>query len=93
MKKFAWGKVIDNFEYDFDGQVLTITKYHPWKRDGCTVLTGVENTEEIKYHCEELRESSNSLLHLVIAWIAFKNLGLNQHQLVYGICRALEIKS
>lgn len=81
MSKFAWGTVIDRFEYDFDGVKMEVTKYHP--RD---------DKNAILFHCEQLSEATETLFELVIAFIARKNLGLNQHALVSGICRALELK-
>lgn len=81
MDKFVWGKVIDQFSYDFDGKVLEVTKYHP-KNYPTSIL----------YHCEEMHSSHHELDALVISWIAHKRLGLNQHNLVSGLCRALEIK-
>jgi hypothetical protein len=86
---FTWGRVLHVFEYDFDGEVLYVTKYHPWKRQGCTVLRGQVDTETIEYHCEETSESAPSLYPLLISWLAYKRLGHNQHGLVPGLCRAL----
>ena len=77
MSKFPWGDVIEVFSYDFDGRTLEITKYRD--RDG----------SEPSYHCEELHTSYGTLDKTVIAWIAHKNLGLNQHALVDGIYKAL----
>jgi hypothetical protein len=91
MAKFTWGAVLDVFDYDFDGEVMKVTKYHPWKRQGCTVLSGQPNTEVVEYHCEELHVSAESLQYLLLEWLAYKNLGLNQHALVAGVSRALGI--
>lgn len=91
MANFTWGQVLDKFEYDFDGEVMQVTKYHPWKREDCTVLTGQPNLEVVEYHCEELHESATSLQYLLLAWMAYKNLGLNQHALVAGVSRALGV--
>lgn len=89
MKKFPWGEVIDRFDYDFDGMQMSVVKFHPWVRHGSTILTGNPCLDIVSYHCEELHESSDNLLKLVIAWIAFKKLGLNEGSLVAGISRAL----
>lgn len=89
--KFAWGKVIEKFSYDFDGEKMDVVKYHPWKSRNCTVLTGDADLDRTEYHCEEIHESSSSIHRLVIAWIANKKLGLNNGSLVAGVCRALEI--
>lgn len=82
MNKFAWGKVIERFDYDFDGDKVEVVKYYPSTR----------NDNVPHFHIEELHESSDSLQYMLIAYIARKNLGLNQHSLVSGICRALEVK-
>lgn len=93
MAKFAWGKVMEVFEYDFDGVPMKVTKYHPWERNGGTVLTGTPNLARIEYHCDELHETSMSLQYLILAWIANKNLGNNQHVLVSGLSKALGINA
>lgn len=80
-KNFPWGKVIDRFVFDFDGTVFEVTKYESKMKDGA-----------IEYHCEELRQSSSSLFNLLISWITYKQLGLNNGSLVCGICKALDIK-
>lgn len=91
MAKFTWGKVIEKFDYDFDGEMLHVVKFHPWKVEGCTCLTGQPDLSIINYHCQELHESTDSIQYLLISWIANKNLGLNQYALVYGISKALGI--
>lgn len=92
MASFPWGQTIERFVLDFDGSKLLATKFHPWKSESSLVMVGDPDTSTVQYHCEELRQSTNSMQSLVIAWIANKNLGLNQHALVSGVCRALEIK-
>ena len=89
MKKFSWGEVLQNFEYDFDGVICNVVKYHPWESNGCTIFTGTPNKDEINFHCEELHASFENIEILLIAWMAYKKLGLNQHHLVSGIARAL----
>lgn len=89
--KFTWGKVLDRFQYDFDGEVMDVVKFHPWQQNGCTVLRGQADTDKVAYHCEELHQSSNNVMELVIAWMAHKKLGNNEGSLVQGICRALSI--
>jgi hypothetical protein len=80
MSRFTWGKVIDRFEYDFDGVKMEVTKYHPRNEE-----------DNILYHCNELSESSDKLFELVISFMAYRKLGHNQHALVAGISRALEL--
>jgi hypothetical protein len=91
--KFPWGKALDYFSYDFDGTVMEVTKYHPWKEtaDGISVKTGDPDTAQVGYHCEELHAAFDSLDALLICWIANKRLGLNQHALVTGVCKALGV--
>ena len=91
MSKFSWGRVIETFEYDFDGEKMEVTKFHPWKVDNGRILTGIPDETEIYYHCDELSESVESLHYLLIAWIARKNLGLNHGALVHGIAKALDV--
>ena len=88
MSKFTWGRVIDRFEYDFDGLKMEVTKYHPRKSDGITVTKEIDESLTY-YHSEELRQSTDNLFALILAFIAYKNLGLNQHALVAGIAKAL----
>lgn len=86
MSKFPWGKIIEKFDLDFNGDVLVIVKYHPW------VNTGERNRSDdsvVLFHCDEIHESRDNIYALVIAWMARKQLGLNQQSLVDGICRAL----
>lgn len=90
--RFPWGQVIDRFEYDFDGKKMELTKFHPWVSEKGHVRTGEPNMEEIQYHCDELSESAHSVEYMLLSWIARQKLGLNQHMLVAGIARALEIK-
>jgi hypothetical protein len=91
MSKFAWGKVIECFEYNIDGEKLSVTKYNPFSYGVNGSNKGVFTTE-ICYHVEEMRESFNSMQAVLIAWIAYKNLGHNNGSLVAGVCRALEVK-
>lgn len=90
MSKFPWGMVIDTWEISFDGETLEVVKYHPWEHKDCTRTNRI-NTSETRYYCQELHESAYSIQYLVIAWIAHKNLGLNEGSLVRGIARALNI--
>lgn len=90
-KPFPWGKVIDRLTFDFDGETLEVTKYHPWKTRECEVRTGDPNLDEIAFHVQEIRQSFDNVYAAVIAWVAFKHLGHNQNALASGICRALAI--
>lgn len=87
MKSFTWGRVIDEFIYDFDGDVMNVVKYHPW-----IDRSKQANKDIIEYHCEEISQSAESILPLVIAWIAHRKLGSNQQALVIGICRMLKLE-
>ncbi len=93
MDKFTWGKVIDKFSYDFDGNLMEVVKYHPWIVKNGHVKTGNPDFNKIEYHCADIHESSSNLYYLIISWIANKNLGLNQDSLVIGIAKALGIFS
>jgi len=89
--RFVWGKVVDRFDFDFDGERLEVVKFNPWKRAGATVLSGQPNEEEVNFHCEQIRESFLSFDALLIGWIVHRRLGQNQGALSSGICRALNI--
>jgi hypothetical protein len=93
MSKFTWGKIIDRFDYDFDGTILNVIKYHPWEPYDCRVRIRVCDANKIQYHCEELNEAHESIDSLLVSWMVRKNLGHNQWALVSGICRALDIKN
>jgi hypothetical protein len=88
MSKFPWGKVIDYITLDFDGVKCEITKYHPYK-DFCR--SKEIDTSKVEYHSEEMHQSTNTIYGMVIAFITYKQLGLNHHSLAGGICRALQI--
>jgi hypothetical protein len=77
-KPFPWGLVLDRTTLYIDGVELEVTKYQ-------------DNTAAVLFYCEELRESWESIDVLLISWIARKNLGLNQHALISGVCKALGV--
>lgn len=58
MSRFPWGRTINTFVYDFDGVEVTIIKFHPFYEDN----TRKPDMEKIKYHCEEINQSADSLL-------------------------------
>lgn len=94
MDKFSWGEVIDVFDYDLDGKKIEIIKFHPWQRsDNGKVLVGQPDLNVVQFDCDELSEHSNSIEYLLLSWIARKNLGLNQHNLVAGVARALGVNA
>ena len=86
MYKFPWGKVIDYITIDLDSDKIEVVKFFP------KVMNKQEWEDVPQYHCEKLHASYSTIQALVICWIAYKNLGNNQHTLVSGICRALEVK-
>jgi hypothetical protein len=89
MSKFPWGRVIEVFDYDFDGVKMEVTKYYEPKRDSHNQSIRGEYSTAVAYHCDEIGRSSDNLFDLLIHFIAYKQLGLNQHVLVAGISRAL----
>ncbi len=90
-EEFPWGRVIEQIKYNFDGDVMTVTKYHPHTGDSWTITNEIDN-DLIRFHCDELNESSRCVKSLVISWFAYKSLGLNHGALASGIVRALNIK-
>ncbi len=91
-KRFSWGKVLETFEFVIDGHELWIVKYHPWMRDGNRIKVGTPNLEVVEYNCDEICQSANSMMVLIIAWITYKQLGCNQDSLVCGIARMLKLE-
>lgn len=88
MSKFPWGKVVDYLQIDLDGDKLEVVKYYGNVGGGAIkTYNGIPS-----YHIEVLHASYNTVQSALIAYMAYKSLGLNQHTLVSGICRALEIK-
>lgn len=86
--KFPWGKVIETFDYNFDGQIMTVVKYHPWTDGYCKRFS----PELVEYSCEEISQSAESLFSLIIAWMVYRKLGSNQQALTSGICRMLKLE-
>lgn len=78
MNNFWLGKVVDSFLYNFDGDKVEVVK--------CI------DSNKTLYYCENFKGSFYSLDALLISWIARKHLGLNQHALTAGICKALNVK-
>lgn len=81
--KFPWGKVIDYLQLDLDGDKVEVIKYY------AKICNKQEWESEPSYHIEELHASYNNVQSAIIGYIAYKSLGLNQHALISGICRAL----
>jgi hypothetical protein len=78
-KPFPCGIVLDRTTLYLDGTEVEVTKY-------------INDNTNVLFHCEELHASYNTIEALLIAWIARKHLGLNQHALVSGICKALGVE-
>ena len=87
MKKFPWGRTINTFVYDFDGVEVTIIKFHPFYEDN----TRKPDMEKIEYHCEEINQSADSLIGILITWMVEHQLGRNQGALIQGIARMLKL--
>lgn len=90
-EKFTWGVPIETFELDLDGTTVTIVKYHPWKSSNGTVHVGDANMDEVLFHNSEISWSHRSIQESLVYWLTYKSLGLNNHSLAAGICRALDI--
>jgi hypothetical protein len=91
-ENFHWGQVLDAFRFDMDDKTCTILKYHPWVNEKGNIRIGRPDTTQVMFHNNETRNSDGSIQASLIRWIAHTNLGLNQHALVAGICRALDVK-
>lgn len=90
MNKFPWGRVIDTFIYDFDGTEVTIIKFYPWVYENGR-NTRKPDMEKIEYHCEEINQSADSLIGILITWMVEHKLGRNQGALIQGIARMLKL--
>jgi hypothetical protein len=73
MPKFPWGKVVDRFDYDFEGQSFEVIKYHPRIYINGTGTDQVD-TDSISYHCPQIRTCSYSLFELLVCWLATQSL-------------------
>lgn len=91
-KRFSWGRVMETFNFVIDGYELEIVEYHPWIREGSRIKTGTPNLDLVEYNCDEISQSANSMMVLIIAWITYKQLGWNQDSLVCGIARMLKLE-
>ena len=87
-QKFPWGKVIETIVLNFDGQVMTIVKFHPRIVEDCILTLEIDETK-VEYSCEEISHTTDNIFHLVLIYMAIKHLGYNQDALVQGIARAL----
>lgn len=87
MSRFTWGRTINTFVYDFDGVEVTIIKFHPFYEDN----TRKPDMEKIEYHCEEINQSADSLIGILITWMVEHQLGHNQGALIQGIARMLKL--
>lgn len=91
MAKFPWGKVVDRFDYDFEGQPFEVIKYHP--RIYINGLgTDLVDTNSISYHCPQIRTCSDSLFELLICWLAAQSLSSTEALYVApAVSRALRL--
>jgi hypothetical protein len=88
---FTWGEVIDAYSMDIDDHHCTVISYHPWKSRNSVVQVGAPDKTRVLFHNTETSWSDQTMQASLIRWMAAKNLGLNQHMLVDGICRALNV--
>ena len=82
MKNYPWGKVIETIRFNIDGHELKIVKYHP--DDSMDLST-------IAYGCDEISQSADSMMQIILAWMVYKQLGMNQGALTQGIARMLKL--
>lgn len=90
-KRFPWGKVLETFKFLIDGHELWIVKYHPWMRDVNRIKVGTPNLDLVEYNCDEISQSANSMMQILVAWMVYKQLGMNQGALTQGIARMLKL--
>ena len=90
ISRFPWGRIINTFVYDFDGVEVTIIKFHPWVYEN-GYSTKKPDMEKIEYYCEEINQSADSLIGILITWMVEHQLGRNQGALTQGIARMLKL--
>jgi len=81
--EFTWGEVIKIHEI---GE-YAIVEYHPWKSEGCIVLSGQPDMTEtlFSYYIdgEDCSQSAESLDEALAGCIAYKHEGANAQAGVY----------
>ena len=91
MSKFPWGKVVDRFDYDFEGQPFEVIKYQPRTYIN-SFGTDQVDTSSISYHCPQIGTSADSLFELLICWLAVQSLSSTEALYVApAISRALKL--
>ena len=90
MNKYPWGKVITIFSIPIDEYALVITKYHPFQFNGSIATRTIDETKVV-YSCEETCQSADTMMQLILSWIVYKQLGMNQSALVSGLARMLKL--
>jgi hypothetical protein len=82
---FTWGEVLDIIEFN----EYAVVKYHPWKTDGGSVLTGNVNYDFVEYHGwlngKDTSTSSNTLESAIVGLFALKYDGLDSQAGYYFI--------
>ena len=86
-----WGETIGTFDLDFDGARCVIVKYHPWISKRGKVYIDKPDKTRVLFYNTETSWSDRSMQASVLRWMTRKNLGLNQHALVEGVCKALNV--
>ncbi len=86
--KYTWGRVITVHEFAIDGHEFDIVEYHPFQFKG-SISTNEVDLDKVLYGCDEISQSADSMMNILIAWMVYKQLGMNQGALVQGISRML----
>lgn len=91
--RFCWGQIVAWHEA---GPYL-IVEYHPWKVDGCTVLTGMPNLEKTQFKPyadgTEVHSSWNTLEAALVHAMAYKHDNDSTGMSVQYVLRLLNIKN
>ncbi len=88
--KYIWGRVISDFKIEIDGYLLEVVKYHPFQFNG-SIATKEIDLSTVLYGCDEISQSADSMMQILVAWVVYKQLGMNQGALVQGIARMLKL--
>jgi len=76
-KQSVHGGLIDKHIYCIDSHSLEVLEYY--------------SHEKSTYVCEEMNQYADSMMKIILAWIIYKQLGLNQGALLEALARMLKL--
>lgn len=91
MASFWLGKIVERHKIKlFPENTVEIIEYHPHIFINGRATKEVDSSKTM-FHIEEFSQSADSIPEMILAYIAYKNLGCNQVALVSGIARMLKL--